>query len=110
MPDEVDYLFRKTDTDHSNTIDLQELKTLLLEHSIKLSSQFEEVPAFEPSPTGDESFIRISIDKSHKIKACFMKLRQLLVESERTLREVFEAFDEKDTDSLSPAEFREMIR
>ena len=44
--EEADYVFRKTDTDNSSTISLQELEQLLLQNGIKIQSQFDIVPSF----------------------------------------------------------------
>ena len=50
------------------------------------------------------------MDKSHKIKACFRKLHELMMENNEHLRAVFETFDSENKDNLSPGEFRDMIK
>jgi Ca2+-binding EF-hand superfamily protein len=69
--EDADYVFRRTDADHSGTISVEELKDILLESGMKLASQFELVPSFERRGDGRETFTRISAETSGKIKNCF---------------------------------------
>ncbi len=44
--EDTDYLFKKTDTDNSGSISVDQLKDILTANGIKLESQFDVIPAF----------------------------------------------------------------
>jgi Ca2+-binding EF-hand superfamily protein len=44
--EEADYVFKKTDTDRSGAISIEELKALLVSNGIKLEAQFDAIPSF----------------------------------------------------------------
>ena len=50
--EDTDYLFKKTDTDNSGSISVDELKNILTANGIKLESQFDVIPAFQRREDG----------------------------------------------------------
>jgi Ca2+-binding EF-hand superfamily protein len=107
--EETDCVFKKTDSDHSGAISVEELKGLLLSNGIKLEAQFDVIPSFEKRSDGKETFQRISPEASRKITACFEKLYRIITRNGLTLWKVFNDFDKKKG-SLTLSEFTLLLR
>ena len=52
----------------------------------------------------------MTVSTEKKVRACFMKLLQLLQAKNQILYDVFKAFDKEKSNNLNREEFRKMMR
>ena len=104
---EADYCFKKTDTDNSLSISVDELKHMLQSNGIKVDRQFSNMPRFQKKQT--ETFDLISNQTSQKLQNCFQKLYKIINRNKLSLWKVFNDFDKKKG-SLTLNQFSLLIK